>query len=821
VGVLLGNEPALDPAALYRQCVEADPPLPTDVWFGKCNKFVHNLGEQPGTGGLLLSGATLDKLDLNTSYDLTFDDLTNPPVVFHQITVTSARCVTPGLRGDPAAAYYAEVADRRKLMAAVPIDRAYNRLSCDGTGYFAATLNSGSPWTWQQVVQNLATALGLGTVTLPFTPDGTPENLLFFGDYAWRALNVVARLVGCAVLYDPTDDEDGVSGVSVVQVGVADADADSVLDGLDALRVWDYEPRVLTLGNGVPAKVRVRFRRYPPPADGTTPFYYVEKDPPGTLTTATAPDSVVWLDDDLAARCDGSNAVTNGTALGTRATERAAEYYRALTGAGADPLLRVYAGVQLDAGPGAKVKAVVVQDTGGGYKTEVYRGRAVEPPGQEVPADCCCADNGGGLDRARVNSGTPTTVNSCDYSSGVLLKPGTHPGCNWADGIDIWVTPGDCTALVNGAEYWARKVTPVAVSGQTRPTYVALFRAECCDCGDAPEGDGWEAQTDLCALSFVQDQCADGVKTTTETVVCLPVPAKAIFVRETETALEADPTWVSYVGLMPPDGLLVTPASVTDAGTFVMTWDDVPAHYVRIGPTSGADAPPTSRLLEVADLPADADGTLAADSDSLIPTQKAVRTYASGLIAAADAMVFKGVIDCSANPNYPAADRGWTYRVSVAGKIGGSSGVVVEAGDVLICLDDGTASGNQATVGSHWTVAQANLDGAVIGPASATDGHLALFNGTTGKVIKDSTATAFLDAAFGSTQGGMLERGASAWGFVAPPAAAGKVFVSGGTGASGSWKTPGISGTPTFSGTFVCGTSGISGTISGLTIAFT
>jgi len=136
----------------------------------------------------------------------------------------------------------------------------------------------------------------------------------------------------------------------------------------------------------------------------------------------------------------------------------------------------------------------------------------------------------------------------------------------------------------------------------------------------------------------------------------------------------------------------------------------------------------------------DTDATLAANSDAKVATQKAVKAYVDGIVAANDAMVFKGAQDCSANPNYPAADRGWTYRVSVAGKIGGSSGKVVEVGDVFICLDDSTASGNEATVGSHWQIIQTNIDGAVVGPASATDGHFAQFDGTTGKLIKGGKA---------------------------------------------------------------------------------
>ena len=124
-------------------------------------------------------------------------------------------------------------------------------------------------------------------------------------------------------------------------------------------------------------------------------------------------------------------------------------------------------------------------------------------------------------------------------------------------------------------------------------------------------------------------------------------------------------------------------------------------------------------------------------SDAKVSSQLAVKTYIDALLGAQDAMIFKGVIDCSANPNYPAASRGHTYRVSVAGKIGGASGTTVEVGDLLICLTDSTSSGNQATVGSSWTITQTNNDGAVIGPASVTNESFATFDGTTGKLIKE------------------------------------------------------------------------------------
>ena len=119
----------------------------------------------------------------------------------------------------------------------------------------------------------------------------------------------------------------------------------------------------------------------------------------------------------------------------------------------------------------------------------------------------------------------------------------------------------------------------------------------------------------------------------------------------------------------------------------------------------------------------------------------AANTYADSLIAAADALVFKGIIDASTNPNYPAANAGWLYRIADAGKVGGASGQPVEIGDIVLCLVDGTVSGSQVAVGANWAIIQNNIDGAVIGPTSATDGHLAVFDGASGKIIRDGGAT--------------------------------------------------------------------------------
>lgn len=117
-------------------------------------------------------------------------------------------------------------------------------------------------------------------------------------------------------------------------------------------------------------------------------------------------------------------------------------------------------------------------------------------------------------------------------------------------------------------------------------------------------------------------------------------------------------------------------------------------------------------------------------------TQIATTAFVNSAFAANDAMVFKGTIGSSGATvtALPATHKqGWTYRVITAGTY---AGVACEIGDMIICVTDGTDSTD-----SHWTVVQTNIDGAVVGPASSTNNHVAIFNGTTGKIIKDSGYT--------------------------------------------------------------------------------
>ena len=123
-------------------------------------------------------------------------------------------------------------------------------------------------------------------------------------------------------------------------------------------------------------------------------------------------------------------------------------------------------------------------------------------------------------------------------------------------------------------------------------------------------------------------------------------------------------------------------------------------------------------------------------STTQIATTEYVQSEIDKKIAASDAMIYKGTIGTkgtvTALPD-TTAKTGWSYKVVTAGTY---AGAVCEIGDMIVCLTDGSSS-TPAT----WTVVQANIDGAVTGPASAVSGRIATFNGATGKVIKDSGYT--------------------------------------------------------------------------------
>jgi len=83
------------------------------------------------------------------------------------------------------------------------------------------------------------------------------------------------------------------------------------------------------------------------------------------------------------------------------------------------------------------------------------------------------------------------------------------------------------------------------------------------------------------------------------------------------------------------------------------------------------------------------------------PTDSATKQYVDDALTTG--LTFRGTIDCSVNPDYPAGVVGDAYIAQPGGLIGGGSGAPIEQGDWIIC-NTANAGGDEATVGSDWDI---------------------------------------------------------------------------------------------------------------------
>lgn len=345
MSVIYAGRVAYDPRTLRDSCLRATPQLPIDLFWGVTNRFEVPLGEKPGTGKILLAQDDLSAIDLTTWHDLRWWDQYGNEHTLQKITLVKAECVSPGLEGGALNVFVCDLADRRfHLARGAVINKGYNVSTPDGTGYLAETLNSGSAWTWQEIVQDLFTILALGTApTLSPTPDGTPENLTYFGEFAWRALNNLMTRLARAIKYDPI--EDTFTIVRLGDAGNATA-ASAVIDTYYPDRVWDayaVDPAFAWM----PETIRVLFPRRPLPENGCSPWYPVDVS---TGNSTALANTTIQLNDDLTAVFSAANETTptNSANLTARASERAADWQRKRAGFDSY-FLQVYVGHKDDA----------------------------------------------------------------------------------------------------------------------------------------------------------------------------------------------------------------------------------------------------------------------------------------------------------------------------------------------------------------------------------------------------------------------------------------------------------------------------------------
>lgn len=459
MSVLFGSQAALDPEALRRACeqVGADP----SPFWGRANAFTLRAGYEPSSGHIILSKSALDALDLTRSHTLTFVGADTARVSFAPVTLLDHRSVLSGAEADGAQALVCALADRRHFLKRVPFDagfKGYNVEAAAGGSRLSGTLNGGAAWTWQEVVDDLATLLGedAAEFVLPFTPDGTPENLVFdINDVPgpWAALCHVLDRLGCAAVLDPTTDT-----FSVVRQGEGMSAALQAVTGAGeyAGAVWDEYPAEPARA-WRPEKVRVLFPRRPQPTTGAAPYH--AEDVTLAATAGVEAGTFAVLADDLTA--DGATgAPTNAAALATRAAERAADWLR-VRGTYGRPVARAWRDFQGAAVGlvGVWADRVTYDDRGGEMRTWATQEsgadmEAFRPLGKWPVWWPLSTTGGSGSITAEEADGSPsyasTTTLRFDQSDGFVLSQ-----------------PGAGIARVDLADATASQAGKVSTSAQT------------------------------------------------------------------------------------------------------------------------------------------------------------------------------------------------------------------------------------------------------------------------------------------------------------------------------------------------------------------
>ena len=126
-------------------------------------------------------------------------------------------------------------------------------------------------------------------------------------------------------------------------------------------------------------------------------------------------------------------------------------------------------------------------------------------------------------------------------------------------------------------------------------------------------------------------------------------------------------------------------------------------------------------------------GTVTLAADPTQDLEAATKQYVDRLVAGINDFTV-GVVDSSTPLPSTDYEVGQTFRVAEAGTY---AGVECEAGDLIIVIADYADTFKN----SDFLVVQANVDGAVTGPDASTDANIVVFDGTTGRKIKDSSVT--------------------------------------------------------------------------------
>lgn len=326
-------------------------------WHGKANSFVLPRNSATGIGWFLLPKSEYDKLDTGVATHAV--RFVGPgTVTVSKLTIIDAVALTSDSTLATNTVMLVRVEDLRYLAKQATVAKNYNIRTPtndptnneyaygDNTAYYAASLNSGSAWTWATLVADLwallPSAVGsLDTSAASFPTTSNPEGYHFWGMCAWEALQRV--LTDCE--HNLTLDTDGTFYVRDATAAVTThaAKRAQILDWmLEDNQSIESDP------SNYPAQVDIiypsrnwAFENSTDPNELTSsdywlqrPVYTVSKTTTGLTGYSSA--SVVTgtkahVHHPLLALYDEAGTLLNSSTLATQATERATRVLDAIT----------------------------------------------------------------------------------------------------------------------------------------------------------------------------------------------------------------------------------------------------------------------------------------------------------------------------------------------------------------------------------------------------------------------------------------------------------------------------------------------------------
>lgn len=368
----------IDPAELYdhNQATGAQ----TEFW-GRANSYTSQIGMEPGVAWILVTRETLDAIyeTKNEYHSITWID-GGSTTTFGKLVLHNATCAS--LDGDELGPYLLELRDVREICRqSGGITKRYNYSDAMPVGtytalrrYWPTSLNGGSTWTWQEMLDDiwggLPSAAG-ASPGLPYVPIHDPESWRFNGESAWEAVELILKACQSALVCNP---ETGV--LTAVALGDSQG-VDATISSLENKRLIDWKAKEDLNKAKVPETVRVLFRvRYRNPQTlEQLDVAHLQWTAIDNATGLDGADSgrIVTIHSDLFDEQDDTSTSLNLAALNATASDLSARVAMRYDISG-EAFRCEYSGIFTSVTPGTEIHKVVWRDYGDddGARTELW-----------------------------------------------------------------------------------------------------------------------------------------------------------------------------------------------------------------------------------------------------------------------------------------------------------------------------------------------------------------------------------------------------------------------------------------------------------------